>query len=44
VQNGHEIAPRASIHMTLVPETGTPVSADFTTPATYGSDTTITLV
>jgi flagellin FlaB len=44
VQNGHEIAPRTSIHMTLIPETGSPVSADFTSPATYGTDTTITLV
>ncbi|HET6406044.1 MAG TPA: archaellin/type IV pilin N-terminal domain-containing protein [Candidatus Thermoplasmatota archaeon] len=37
------IAERKSIEVSLVPETGTAVAADFTTPATYGSATVITL-
>ena len=37
------LAPRTSVQMDLIPETGTPVQANFLTPATYGSDTVITL-
>jgi hypothetical protein len=41
--NGCSVAPRTSVSLQLIPETGSPVSADFKTPATYGTDTTITL-
>jgi flagellin FlaB len=37
------MAPRLSVQLSLIPETGTPVSADFKTPATYGDDLTVTL-
>ena len=40
---GSLLGPRTSVAVTLIPETGAPVSSDFTTPPTYGSDTTITL-
>jgi len=43
VQDGHDIAPRTSIAVSLIPETGSSVASDFKTPATYGTDTTITL-
>jgi flagellin FlaB len=43
VQDTHEIAPRTSIAVSLIPETGSTVASDFKTPATYGTDTTITL-
>lgn len=41
--NNCNLAPRTSVQITLIPETGSPVQADFKTPATYGTDTTITL-
>ncbi len=34
---------RTSVQVVLIPETGSPVNADFKTPSTYGTDTTITL-
>lgn len=37
------IATRKSVSITLIPETGAPVVADFKTPATYGTDKVITL-
>jgi archaellin len=37
------LPPRTSVQLDLIPETGSPVQADFKTPATYGTDTTITL-
>ena len=37
------LAPRTSVEVTLTPETGSPVQADFKTPSTYGSDRVITL-
>ena len=37
------LATRTSVEVTLTPETGSPVQADFKTPSTYGSDTVITL-
>src|SRR5581483_111316 len=40
---GSTLAPRTSVQVVLIPETGSPVNADFKTPATYGTDTTITL-
>ncbi len=40
---GTLLAPRTSVQVVLIPETGTPVNADFKTPPTYGTDTTITL-
>jgi flagellin FlaB len=43
VQNGNNIPPRSTIAVSLIPETGSPVQADFKTPATFGTDTTITL-
>jgi flagellin FlaB len=43
VQNGHDVAPRSSIAVSLIPETGSPVAADFKSPATYGTDTQVTL-
>jgi flagellin FlaB len=41
--NNCAVAPRTSVTQSLIPETGSPVAADFKTPATYGTDTTITL-
>ncbi len=40
---GTLVPPRTPVQVTLVPETGSPVSADFKTPSTYGTDTTVTL-
>ena len=40
---GSTLAPRTSVQLVLIPETGTPVNADFKTPSTYSTDTTITL-
>jgi flagellin FlaB len=40
---GATLAPRTSVQLSLIPETGTPVAADFKTPSTYSTDTTITL-
>ena len=37
------LAPRTSVEVSLTPEVGSPVNADFKTPSTYGSDTIITL-
>ena len=37
------LAERAGAAVTLIPEMGSAVSADFTTPATYGTHTSITL-
>jgi flagellin FlaB len=34
---------RTSVSLQLIPESGSPVAADFKTPATFGTDTTITL-
>ena len=34
---------RTNGYVTIIPETGSSVSADFTTPATYGSDSYVTL-
>ena len=39
----HAIDVRTPVELSLIPETGSAVAADFKTPATYGSDTTITL-
>jgi flagellin FlaB len=36
-------AERTSIQVSLIPEIGSPVVADFKTPSTYGTDTVITL-
>ena len=41
--NPEHIAPRTNVQLTLIPETGASVQADFKTPATYGTDTTVTL-
>ncbi|HEV8361309.1 MAG TPA: flagellin [Candidatus Thermoplasmatota archaeon] len=38
-----ELPPRTNVEVTLLPEVGAPVSADFRTPATYGTDTVFTL-
>ena len=38
-----EIAERTSVELSLIPETGSAVQADFKTPATYGTNTVITL-
>lgn len=40
---GTLLGPRTPVQVSLIPETGSPVQADFKTPATYGTDTTITL-
>ncbi|MEA3201674.1 MAG: archaeal flagellin FlaB [Thermoplasmata archaeon] len=40
---GATLPTRTSVQLSLIPETGTPVAADFKTPSTYGTDTTITL-
>jgi flagellin FlaB len=40
---GSLLAPRTTVQVVLIPETGSPVNADFKTPATYGTDTTLTL-
>jgi len=37
------LATRTPVEVSLVPETGSPVAADFKTPATYSTDTIITL-
>ena len=37
------LATRTSVSVSLIPETGSPVESDFKTPATYGSDASITL-
>jgi len=37
------VAPRSSISVSLIPETGSAVPADFKTPATYGGNKEITL-
>jgi len=37
------LAPRTAVQMTLTPETGTPVQADFKSPATYGTASIVTL-
>jgi flagellin FlaB len=37
------IEPRTDIEILLIPEFGTPVPANFKTPATYGTDATVTL-
>ncbi|MFA5860295.1 MAG: hypothetical protein WDA16_01235 [Candidatus Thermoplasmatota archaeon] len=41
--HGRTLAPRTSVQLTLLPESGSPVDSDFKSPATYGTDTTITL-
>jgi archaeal flagellin FlaB len=38
-----ELAPRTNAELELIPEIGAPVSANFRTPATYGTDTVFTL-
>ena len=43
VPTGDSVAPRTAIQVSLIPETGSAVQADFKTPSTYGSDTHITL-
>ena len=40
---GALLAPRKSVEVVIIPETGSPVNADFKTPPTYGQDTTVTL-
>lgn len=40
---GDELDPRTSVQVLIIPESGAPVPADFTTPPTYGSDAVITL-
>lgn len=37
------LPPRTSVQMALIPEVGSPVTADFRTPATYGTDLVVTL-
>ena len=37
------LSERTDVKVDLIPETGSPVSADFRTPPTYSTDTTITL-
>lgn len=39
----HEIVERTDIELLLVPESGTPVAANFKTPPTYATDTIVTL-
>jgi archaellin len=39
----YRLATRTPVEISLVPETGAPVAADFKTPSTYGSDLIITL-
>jgi hypothetical protein len=39
----HRLGTRTSVYLSLIPETGNPISADFKTPTTYGSDLVITL-
>jgi len=38
-----ELATRTDVQVSLIPETGSSVQADFKTPSTYGTDTIITL-
>ncbi|MEA3201675.1 MAG: archaeal flagellin FlaB, partial [Thermoplasmata archaeon] len=40
---GAELDTRTPVSMTLIPEIGSPVSADFKSPSTFGTDKTITL-
>ena len=40
---GAGIEPRTEIQVSLIPETGSAVAADFKTPSTYGTDQVITL-
>jgi flagellin FlaB len=40
---GSLLAPRTTVEVSLIPETGSPVAADFKTPPTYEQATTITL-
>jgi flagellin FlaB len=40
---GSAVAERKDVQISLIPESGSPVSADFSTPATYGTATTVTL-
>ncbi|HEX2022131.1 MAG TPA: archaellin/type IV pilin N-terminal domain-containing protein [Candidatus Thermoplasmatota archaeon] len=37
------LAPRTDVNVEMIPELGSPVAADFRTPATYSTDTVITL-
>ncbi|MEA3201354.1 MAG: archaeal flagellin FlaB [Thermoplasmata archaeon] len=39
----HPLATRTPVQLSLIPETGSPLSADFKTPATYATDTTVML-
>lgn len=39
----NDIPVRTPVEITMIPESGSPVRADFKTPSTYGSDTTVTL-
>jgi len=41
--NNAGVGVRTPVTLTLIPESGSPVDADFKTPATYGTDTTVTL-
>jgi len=43
VPTADSVAPRTPIQVSLIPETGSAVQADFKSPATYGGDTQITL-
>jgi flagellin FlaB len=40
---GSDLAERTDVVIELIPESGTSVAADFRTPATYSTDTTVTL-
>src|SRR5581483_8937735 len=40
---GSLLAPRKTVEVVIIPETGSPVNADFKTPPTYGQETTVTL-
>ena len=40
---GSDIVERTDVQVDIIPETGSPVSSDFRTPATYSTDRTITL-
>ena len=40
---GEELDVRTAVQISLIPETGSAVQSDFTTPATYGTDKVITL-
>jgi flagellin FlaB len=43
LQLANTVEPRTSIEVSMIPETGSPVQADFKTPSTYGDDVIITL-